>query len=43
MKTFRYRLLCPTGYYEADSLWRLWWEILTHRISHLFRGDGWVD
>ena len=40
-KTFR--LLVPVGYYEADSLPRLLWEVLCHRLSHLVRGEGWSD
>ena len=39
----KFTLLTPYGHYEADGLLQLMWEVLRHRLSHLFQGDGWTD
>lgn len=40
----KYKLVVSNiGYYESDTLIGLVWEILKHRFSHLFNGEGWVD
>ena len=38
-----YRLQVPAGAYEADSLPRLLWLVLTHRLGHLVRDHRWMD
>lgn len=39
----KFTLMTPHGHYEAEGLLRLLWEVLSHRLSHLFNGDGWTD
>lgn len=40
----KYKLIVKgIGYYEADTLIGLHWEILKHRFEHWLKGDGWVD
>ena len=43
MNKYTYTLKCPAGAYHANSLLGLAWYVVTHRFSHLFAGDGWVD
>jgi hypothetical protein len=38
-----FTLLTPNGTYEANTLTKLLWLVLSHRFSHLRRGEGWVD
>ena len=46
---YRFTLSCrcdrqgKLGAYHANSLLGLAWYVLTHRLSHLFAGDGWID
>ena len=41
---YRFRLISQgAGSYTSDSLLGLAWAVLTHRLWHLWRGDGWVD
>lgn len=39
----RYLLVVRGGSYEADTVFGLLYEVLSHRFSHLAQGDGWVD
>jgi hypothetical protein len=34
---------CAAGSYYAESWLELGWQIFTHRLSHWFQGDGFVD
>jgi hypothetical protein len=34
---------CEAGSYSSPTLRGLVWAILTHRLWHWRRGDGWVD
>jgi len=41
---YQYRLASRgAGTYEANNIMALAWYVFTHRMWHLFRGDGWVD
>ena len=31
------------GTYEAPTLWRLCWEVFTHRCWHLWKHRRWMD
>ena len=31
------------GAYQANNILALTWYVFSHRVSHLFHGDGWVD
>ena len=35
--------MTPYGHYEANGLLRLLLEVVRHRLSHFFNGDGWTD
>jgi hypothetical protein len=39
----KYKLIVKYGYYEANSLFGLLWQVFKHRLHHFFNGDGWVD
>jgi hypothetical protein len=39
----KYRLHVPEGYYEADSLIQLLFEVFKHRFHHWKNGEGWRD
>ena len=39
----KYVMTCKAGKYEARSMCGLAWEILKHRIYHLFRHGRWID
>ncbi len=43
MSPSRYRLIVDAGYYEADSLLSLLWEVLKHRAWHLWHDGKWMD
>jgi hypothetical protein len=34
---------CEAGSYSSPTLRGLLWAIVTHRLWHWRRGDGWVD
>ena len=38
-----YQLIVPTGTYSADNIFGLMWEILKHRLYHLFKHGRWID
>ena len=40
---WKYTLLVSDGAYFSQSLWGLFTEVLTHRLHHWKRGDGWRD
>ena len=43
-RTWKYILLLQNGgAYFGDTMWQLVKEILSHRLFHLKRGDGWTD
>ena len=43
-KKWKYILLLKDGgTYFADTLWSLFTEIISHRLFHWKRGEGWVD
>lgn len=39
----KYKLIVEAGYYEADTLIGLLWEVFKHRLWHYRQGHGWVD
>ena len=39
----KFTLYTPCGFYEADGLLELLWEVFKHRLDHFFNGDGWMD
>jgi hypothetical protein len=39
----RYTMKCEAGSYYAQSWLGLGWQIFTHRLSHLFKGEGFID
>ena len=39
----KYVLLVDNGTYAEDSLVKLIWTVLKHRLHHLFNGEGWRD
>lgn len=43
VKISSYALITPNGTYEAGTLHELLWLVLSHRFSHLLRGEGWKD
>ena len=44
-REWKYTLMLSdgNGVYFADSLWKLITEIISHRLFHFKRGDGWRD
>ena len=38
-----FTLLTPNGTYEAGSIAKLLWLVVSHRLHHLVRGEGWID
>ena len=43
-RTWKYILLLQGGdAYFADTMWKLIKEIISHRVFHWKRGDGWID
>jgi hypothetical protein len=41
---YQYKLISKgAGFYEANNIVALAWYVFSHRIWHLFKGDGWVD
>lgn len=43
MKKSKYRLVVECGWYEADTIFSLFCEVIKHRYHHWMAGDGWVD
>ena len=43
VKISSFTLLTPNGTYEARSIARLLWLVVSHRLHHLVRGEGWID
>lgn len=51
MSAFKLRYETPFGHYSIDTehkgilspLLRLFVVVVAHRVSHLFRGEGWRD
>ena len=39
----KYKLACEAGEYRSNWVIGILWAMLTHRMWHLCRGDGWVD
>jgi hypothetical protein len=39
----KYTMTCPQGTYEATSWLSLGYEIIKHRMWHLFKGHGFID
>ena len=39
----KYKLIVPAGSYEADSLIKLIYELLKHRMWHLLKHKKWMD
>jgi len=37
------KLIVNAGYYEANSLVMLLWEVLKHRCWHLINHRRWID
>ena len=40
---YKYKLNVKAGAYFANSLPKLFFEMLKHRLWHFRRGDGWID
>ena len=38
-----YQLIVPNGTYSSDNFFSLVWEVLKHRLQHLFIHGRWVD
>ena len=38
----KYKLVVKEGYYESDHLTTLFYEILKHRLYHLFNHKKWI-
>ena len=38
-----YQLIVPTGTYSSDNFFSLMWQVLKHRLQHLFKHGRWVD
>ena len=38
-----YQLTVPTGTYSSDNFFSLMWEVLKHRLHHLFKHGRWID
>ena len=43
VKISSFTLLTPNGTYEAGSIAKLLWLVVSHRLHHLVRGEGWID
>ena len=43
VKISSFTLLTPGGTYEAGSIAKLLWLVVSHRLHHLVRGEGWID
>ena len=41
--TPEWKYYCDAGEYTASSLPKLLYEIFTHRLSHLIKGEGFRD
>jgi len=39
----KYKLTVEEGYYESDNLVMLFYEIMKHRLYHLFNNKKWTD
>jgi hypothetical protein len=39
----KYKLIVREGYYKSNSLMLLIYELIKHRLWHLFNGHGWRD
>jgi hypothetical protein len=39
----KYRMDCEAGYYESDSWIGLGYEIITHRLWHLYKHKKFMD
>ena len=39
----KYKLLVKEGSYAEDSLIKLIWIVLKHRVIHFLKGEGWHD
>ena len=38
-----YELKVPAGTYSSDNIFRLMWEVFTHRLEHLIKHKRWID
>ncbi len=38
-----YKLEVPEGTYSEDTLFRLFWTVFKHRLSHFLQGEGFRD
>jgi len=43
MKSPKYTLKVPEGTYSEDTLVRLFLTVVSHRLSHFFKGEGFRD
>lgn len=39
----KYVMECKAGRYESDSYIKLGWNILKHRLWHLYKHGVWMD
>ena len=39
----KYKLIVQEGWYQADSLFTLLWEVLKHRLWHFKHHKRWID
>lgn len=39
----KYKLIVQNGYYESNSMFLLLKEVLSHRLHHMFSGQGFQD
>ena len=40
---FKYKLLVNKGFYEADKITHLLYEVFKHRLYHLINHRKWMD
>ena len=38
-----YELKVPAGTYTTDNIFRLMWEVFSHRCWHLWKHKRWMD
>jgi len=41
--TITYSMQCPEGSYQSDTWLGLGWDILMHRLGHLWRNGSFMD
>ena len=40
---YKYKLIVSAGSYQANTIIGLTYELIKHRLWHLFKGHGWID